>query len=152
MNKKNFSIILLFLTFAVTSCSSPPSNDEVLELIFTNMNKNLVVDYSLSYQRNETKNKIAVFIYYVNYKYIQSGLLFGYTGLGPGKYYKDLLINISINAEIYKNSSGEWHLLRSNVISRNTLEYLWRPQNQKLQEFYADRIVKAYISNNKNSY
>jgi len=144
MTRIFIKISLVFIIVLFTSCSSPPADDEVLDLVFKNMKENLIIDYNLSYLGDETRSETKIFVYHVNYKYILGGLLFGYTGLGPGQYFKDALYDISQTIEIYKDINNNWKLLRIKHMNSNKIEDLWRPKNSKLSDFYADKVIKHY--------
>jgi len=119
------------------SCSSGPSDQEVISLVTPNgrVLKMEVQKHGKSKKMGETK----VFSYTVFMKFIQPGMTFGYQAECPeAQCHNDIEYENTVEYLILKNDWDKWEIYKSNMVEKKEIQRYWRPTSQTMEEFYKD--------------
>jgi hypothetical protein len=130
-------LALCIICTLLYSCSSGPSDQEVIALVTPNgrVLKMEVQKQGKSKKIGETK----VFSFTVYMKFIQPGMRFGYIAECPtNQCFNDIEYENIKEFLIRKNEWDKWEIYESRMIEKKEIQRYWRPTSQTIEEFYKD--------------
>lgn len=134
----NLLCVCIFTTL-IYSCSSQPSNEEILNLVNINgfLLKKEIILKGDNYKVRDTE----VFAYTIYVKYIIPGLTYGYVNECPeAQCCKDLEYEEKRDYLIYKNEWNKWDVFESKQLENKEIQVIWRPSSFSQEQYYKDYI------------
>jgi len=146
--KKITVLLISILSLLIFSCSSGPSDEEVLESIkFSQDNYYIIKTDILQKGKSHKLENRKVYSYTVYTHYILEGLLYGYISVCPERHcYKDYEYEKISQYLIGKNEWNEWKIVESRCLTTKEIQEIWRPKSISLEDFYGNFYKNGFKS------